>query len=87
MYSNSTIQVRMPLSKKKKVEEILKKEGFSFSHVVNILFSDIIKKGTLPFDISYEPNSDTCIAIQEGRENKNIEQYDTVEDMFTALDI
>jgi addiction module RelB/DinJ family antitoxin len=87
MKTDSTIQVRTQKQKKQKVEAILKKQGYTFSGVINLFFEDIIQRGKVPLEISYIPNIETDRIITEARNKKNIEDFDTSKEMFDSLKI
>lgn len=84
---NATLQVRIPQSIKKQVEQIIRHEGFTSSMIINFLYADIARRGKVPFSIQYEPNEVTANTIRNARKGKDIEVFSSKEDVFNALQI
>jgi len=70
---------------KEKAEAILRESGVSVSYAYEMFYRQIIAHRGLPF-LSDAPNKVTIGAMKEAREGKG-KKYDSVEEMFTDLEV
>jgi DNA-damage-inducible protein J len=84
MAKTAVIHARVQEGIKKQAENILKALGLTTTEAVNIfLYQVIINKG-LPFEVKIL-NEETLKALQDSKENKNINSYNSFEELAEKL--
>lgn len=64
MVKSATVQARVDLQMKKKVDFVLKQIGVSPSQVINALYAQIVLRKGIPFELTI-PNEATQQAVSE----------------------
>ena len=82
----ATISARIDPKLKKKADEIFKQLGLTSSQAITLFYKQVELQEGLPFSIRI-PNALTEAALEDAQERKNLESFDTVEDLFDDLDI
>ena len=85
MAKTATTHARLTPEVKAQAEKILKDLGISISTAYEMYYRQIIAHQGIPFDLRI-PNAETRQAMLDAREG-NGRKVDTVDDLFTDLDI
>ena len=80
------INVRTDLEVKEKVTAILKRIGITTSEAVNLFLNRVIMERGIPFDVKI-PNDETIKAMEDIEDNRNLTEYETVDEMFKDVEI
>lgn len=80
------INVRTDPEVKEKVTAILKRIGITTSEAVNLFLNRVIMERGIPFDVKI-PNDETIKAMEDIEDNRNLTEYETVDEMFKDLEI
>ncbi len=64
MRKAATVQARMDTGLKKKADAVLKKIGLTPSQVINALYSQIVMRKGIPFELKI-PNKETLMTMNE----------------------
>ena len=67
-------------------KEVFDSFGLSFSDAVNIFLAKVALEKRIPFEIGL-PSDELKNRIENIEQNKNVEEYDTAEDLFKDLGI
>jgi len=70
---------------KQKAEDILHRLGLSPTEAIRMFYTQITLRNGMPFEISI-PNAVTEKALNESREGKNLERFETKEELFKSWD-
>ena len=70
---------------KQKAEDILHRLGLSPTEAIRMFYTQITLRNGMPFDVSI-PNAMTEKALNESREGKNLESFESKEDLFKSWD-
>jgi len=81
MGKTAIIHARTEQNIKTKAENILKALGLTTTEAINIFLHQIIINQGLPFEVKIT-NKETLEALQDSKENKNINTYDNFEDFM-----
>ena len=76
--------VYLDISTKQKAQEIFKEYGLGLSEAFNIFLSQAVIERGIPFQIKI-PNDETLKALQDARNNKNMESI-TFEELKNEMD-
>jgi DNA-damage-inducible protein J len=68
---------------KEKAERILHRLGLSPTEAIRMFYTQITLKNGLPFDVVI-PNEETVKALEDSRAGKNLEKFDSVEELFES---
>lgn len=80
------INVRTDPEVKEKVTAILKRIGITTSEAINLFLNRVIMERGIPFDVKI-PNDETIKAMEDVGNNRNLTEYETVDEMFKDLGI
>jgi len=78
MAKSEMIRARVEPALKHKAEAVLDKLGMTPTEAITLFYKQVTLYRGLPFPVRV-PNAATRKALQEARDRKNIEIYDTVE--------
>jgi len=81
MHKSEVVRARIEPDVKHNAEEILKSLGLSSSQAIGLFYKQIIFSQGLPFDLK-TPNETTQNAILDLLLKRNINKYDSVEDLI-----
>lgn len=70
---------------KEEVEVLLCKMGISTTEAINMFFSQVRLRKGLPFPVEV-PNSTTVNTFEKTDRGEGLNSYDSVDEMFKALD-
>jgi DNA-damage-inducible protein J len=82
----STISARIDPELKNKVEQVFRKLGLTSSQAITLFYKQVELNQGLPFAIKL-PNETTLEALEEARTRSNLEEFETVDDLFDDLGI
>ena len=82
----ANLNIRMDPELKDEVQQILDALGLSTTEAVRAYFKQIQLHKGIPFALRI-PNATTHQAIKEMREGKNVERFETTEELFEDLGI
>lgn len=68
---------------KEKAERILHRLGLSPTEAIRMFYTQIALKNGLPFDVVI-PNEGTIKALEDSKAGKNLEKFDSVEELFES---
>ena len=86
MAKTSTISARIDPNLKKRAEQVFRELGLTSSQAITLFYKQVELQQELPF-IMKIPNSLTAEAFEAARSRSNIENFNTVEDLFEDLGI
>ena len=70
---------------KQKAEDILHRLGLSPTEAIRMFYTQITLRNGLPFDVAI-PNEETEKALEDSRAGRNLDRFDTVEELFESWD-
>jgi len=70
---------------KQKAEGILHRLGLSPTEAIRMFYTQITLRNGLPFDVAI-PNEETEKALEDSRSGRNLEHFDSVEELFESWD-
>lgn len=70
---------------KQQAEDILQRLGLSPTEAIRMFYTQITLRNGLPFEVSI-PNEVTEKALKDSREGKNLERFDSKEELFKSWD-
>ena len=70
---------------KAQAEEILRKLGLSPTEAIRMFYTQITLRNGLPFDVAI-PNEETVKALEDSRAGRNLERFDSIEELFESWD-
>lgn len=83
MNKSAVIHARIEPETKNAAERILHKLGLRPTDAIRIFYRQISLRQGLPFSVEV-PNESTRITLEKSRSGKDIERYDTLDDMFAS---
>ena len=86
MAKTSTISARIDPNLKKRAEQVFRELGLTSSQAITLFYKQVELQQELPF-IMKIPNSLTAETFEAARSRSNIENFNTVEDLFEDLGI
>ena len=86
MGKTAAISARIDPELKGSVERILSELGVTSSQAITMFYKQVELHGGLPFDVRI-PNEITRQAVAEARERRNLESFNTVDDLLEDLGI
>ena len=81
----AAVHSRMQPEIKKQAEGILHRLGLSPTEAIRMFYTQITLRNGLPFEVSI-PNEETIKALQESRNGRNLERFDSTEKLFESWD-
>ncbi len=86
MAKTEEARARVDAELKHRVEKVLEKLGLSVSEAIRIYFRMIELNRGLPFEIKI-PNEETAAVFRDTDQGKNLERFDSAEDLFEDLGV
>ena len=83
MNKSSVIHARVEPATKQMAEEVLRKLGLSPTAAIRIFYKQICLRRGLPFNILI-PNAVTLRTLEKSRKGRDIQKYDSLEDLFES---
>ena len=81
----TVLHARIDPEVKAGAETILRKLGLNSTDAIRLFYSQILLRRGLPFPVAI-PNARTRKAIKDSLAGKNLQSFDSVEDMFATWD-
>ena len=85
MSKTATVRARMEPNLKADVEALLHQLGISTTEAINMFYNQIRLHNGLPFPVEI-PNETTMKTFEKTDRGEELISYDSVEEMFEALD-
>jgi DNA-damage-inducible protein J len=79
----AVVHARIEPQTKRKAESVLHKLGISPTEAIRILYRQICLRGGLPFPVEI-PNERTTATLAKSRNDKDVEKFDTLDEMFES---
>ena len=70
---------------KERAEGILLRLGLSPTEAIRMFYTQITLRNGLPFDVAI-PNDETVKALEDSRTGRNLERFNSVEELFESWD-
>ena len=70
---------------KQKAEDILHRLGLSPTEAIRMFYTQITLRNGMPFEVTI-PNAVTEKALKDAREGKNLESFESKEELFKSWD-
>jgi DNA-damage-inducible protein J len=80
---SAAVHSRIEPEIKEKAEGILSRLGLSPTEAIRMFYTQITLQNGLPFEVKI-PNEETEDALRDSREGKNLERFDSVEELFDS---
>ncbi|MEO8615952.1 MAG: type II toxin-antitoxin system RelB/DinJ family antitoxin [Luteolibacter sp.] len=68
---------------KAQAEGILHRLGLSPTEAIRMFYTQITLRNGLPFDVAI-PNAETVKALEDSKAGRNLERFDSVEELFES---
>ena len=68
---------------KEQAEGILQRLGLSPTEAIRMFYTQIALRNGLPFDVSI-PNDETIKALEDSRSGRNLERFNSTEELFDS---
>jgi DNA-damage-inducible protein J len=81
----AVIHSRIQPEIKEQAEGILQRLGLSPTEAIRMFYTQITLRNGLPFDVAI-PNDVTIKALEESRDGRNLERFDSTEKLFENWD-
>ena len=82
----STISARIDPDLKDKVERVFKELGLTSSQAITLFYKQVELQQGLPFVVRI-PNDATMEALEDARTRNNLEDFNSIEDLFDDLGV
>ncbi len=86
MVKTSTISARIDPETKNRAEQVFRELGLTSSQAITLFYKQVELQQGLPFTVKI-PNELTAKALENARSRSNMEDFNTVEDLFDDLGI
>ncbi|MDQ3606841.1 MAG: type II toxin-antitoxin system RelB/DinJ family antitoxin [Gemmatimonadota bacterium] len=86
MPKTKTVTVRLEPELKEEVEQIFAELGLSVSQAIGLFYKQVQLLQGLPFEIRL-PNATTRCALADAEARRDLEGFDTVDELFADLGI
>jgi DNA-damage-inducible protein J len=86
MTKTSTISARIEPELKNSVEQVFKDLGLTTAQAITLFFKQVEFQHGLPFSVKL-PTDDTIKALEDARLRRNLESFDSPEDLFKDLGV
>ena len=86
MAKTAVISARIDPNLKKEAEKVFKELGLSASQAITLFYKQVELEHGLPFAVRV-PNKETEEALARAKERKELERFNTLEDLFEDLGI
>lgn len=80
---SAAIHSRIEPEIKEKAEKILSRLGVSPTEAIRMFYTQITLRNGLPFDLII-PNKETEAALRASRDGRELERFETVEELFES---
>ena len=70
---------------KEQAEEILQRLGLSPTEAIRMFYTQITLRNGLPFNVAI-PNNETANALEDSRNGRNLERFDSTNELFESWD-
>ena len=77
----SVVHARIEPQTKRKAEGVLHKLGLTPTEAIRIFYRQISLRGGLPFNVAL-PNELTSKTLEKSRGGKQVQEFDSLDDMF-----
>lgn len=77
----AAIHSRIQLEIKEQAEGILQRLGLSPTEAIRMFYTQITLRNGLPFDVAI-PNDVTITALEESRNSRQLERFNSTEELF-----
>ena len=82
---SAAIHSRIDPDTKQKAETILNRLGVSPTEAIRMFYTQITLRNGLPFSVEI-PNAETEQALEDSRLDRNLERFESAEDLFKSWD-
>ncbi len=86
MAKTATITVKINEKLKQNAERVLKTLGINTSQVITMLYKQIELQQGIPFPVKI-PNEETIEALEDVIAEKNMDTFETLDELYKDLDI
>jgi DNA-damage-inducible protein J len=86
MAKTAVISARIDPALKSSAEEIFRELGLTTSQAITLFYKQVDLQRGLPFSVKV-PNEVTKKALEDARARRNLDSFDSVEDLFEDLEI
>lgn len=86
MAKTAVISVRIDPELKRKAEQVFTELGLTTSQAIMLFFKQVDLQRGLPFSLKI-PNAVTQRALDDARARRNLESFDSLEELFEDLEI
>jgi DNA-damage-inducible protein J len=83
MNKTAVIHARIEPQTKRKAERVLLRLGLSPTEAIRLFYHQICLRGGLPFGVLI-PNETTSKTLAKSRRGEEVEEFDTVEELFAS---
>ena len=83
MAKTEMIRARVEPALKDEAEAVFSQLGLSTTEAITLFYKQVTLQHGLPFAVKL-PNAETREALKQARENENLTEYDSVEDLKAA---
>ena len=81
----ATIHARIEPETKSKAEKVLRELGVSPTEAIRIFYRQITIRNGLPFAVEI-PNKSTVSTLEKSRRGEEVEEFDSLNDLFESWD-
>ncbi len=81
----ATIHSRIQPEIKEQAEGVLHRLGLSPTEAIRMFYTQIALRNGLPFDVAI-PNETTIKALEDSRRGRNLDRFETTEELFESWD-
>lgn len=82
---SAIVRARMEPELKEEAEGILSRLGLSTAEAIRLFYHQVRLQRGLPFPVRV-PNTETEAAIEDVRRRRNLERFETTDELFAAWD-
>ena len=86
MAKTATISARIEPNLKHQAEDVFQELGLTTSQAITLFYKQVHLKQGLPFIVEI-PNRTTIEALEDAKERRNLEKFNSTEDLFADLGI
>ncbi len=81
MTKSAQLNVRLEPEVKESAEAVFNELGITASQAVSMFFRQVSLQNGLPFEVKI-PNAETVAALRDLEEGRDVQRYDSVEELF-----
>jgi DNA-damage-inducible protein J len=86
MAKTAVISARIDPTLKSNAEQIFRELGLTTSQAITLFYKQVDLQRGLPFSVKV-PNEVTKKALEDARARRNLESFDSIDDLFEDLEI